>query len=363
MRSLLSKGYEVYALAPKDEYSSKLIAEGITFIPIALKNYSMNPIKDIALLFELCRLYRALRFDHIFHYTIKPNVYGSIAAYLSRVPQHVAVTTGLGKMFRFKSKLSHFLSLVLYRLAGKLTDEIWFLNEHDRDVFVKNKITLFSKTRILPSEGININKFRQRKGKLNSNNVRFLFAGRLLFEKGLNEYITAALEIKKRYKHVRIELLGFIDEHNPDAVSIDTIASWQKQGIKYLGSTEDVRPYLDRADCLVFPSYYQEGVSRILLEAASMSTPIITTDSVGCREVVVNEWNGFLCKPKSIESLTKTIEKFLSLSIVQRQLMGDNGRDWVKRNYSEDRIIAIYHQFISDDLKESVTPMTTHTNI
>lgn len=363
MRSFLSKGYKVYALAPKDEYSSKLLSEGITFIPISLKNYSMNPVKDMTLFFELWRLYRSVRFDHIFHYTIKPNVYGSFAAYLARVPQHVAITTGLGKMFRFKSKLAHFLSLLLYRLAAKATDEIWFLNDQDREVFLKNNITNSSKTRILPSEGINLNKFRQRKAHQNSNIVRFLFAGRLLYEKGLNEYVAAALEIKSRYKHARFELLGFIDQQNPDAVSIKTIASWQKKGIKYLGSTEDVRLYLDRADCLVFPSYYQEGVSRILLEAASMSMPIITTDSVGCRDIVVDGWNGLLCIPRSIESLTDAIEKFIVLTKEQRQSMGNNGRQWVKNNYAEDKIIDIYHQFISSPVKQeehlAATPTKT----
>lgn len=342
MRSLTNKGYKVYALAPQDSYSAKLIAQGINFVPIKLNNYSMNPAKDIMLLCRLYLIYRKEAFGCVFHYTIKPNIYGSMAASLAKVPRRIIVVTGLGKMFRFKSAILHRLSLFMYHIAVRCSRQVWFLNEHDSDMFLRHGLLKHRQSYILPSEGVDINKYRSIKTKTEKRTTRFLFAGRLLFDKGIKEYAEAALWIKKRYPNVRFEILGFIDDSNPDAVSIDHIVSWQKQGIKYLGSTEDVRPYLDRCDCLVFPSYYQEGISRILLEAASMSRPIITTDNVGCRDVVIHGYNGLLCDKRSTDSLITVIQEFLSFSFEKRISMGDYGRRYIMEKFSEEHIIDCY---------------------
>lgn len=339
----------MYTIAPKDEYSTKLIAEGVTFIPLKLNNYSTNPIDDLRLFIQLWRLYRKLQLDLIFHYTIKPNIYGSIAAKLAKTERHVAITTGLGKMFRFESSLANRLSIQLYRAAAKCTDEMWFLNTEDRNKFVAKGILGIEKSRVLPSEGIDTNKYRAVRPYRESKITRFLFAGRLLYEKGIQEYVDTARIMRRANKNLRFEILGYIDEKNQNSVSLETLKAWQQEGIiKYLGSTEDVRPFVDRADCVVLPSYYQEGISRILMEAASMSTPIITTDNIGCEDVVIHNWNGYIAKKNSVDSLVENVRAFLLLNYKERCAMGDRGRELVKQKYQEDKILLIYQNFMHD---------------
>ncbi len=342
LRSLIAQGKQVYVLAPRDNYSAKLISEGVHYIPLEIDNYGMNPLRDLKLLWTLFRTYRTYRFDKIYHYTIKPNIYGSIAAYLAKIHTHVAVVTGLGKMFRFKSPLTSFLANNLFKVACRINSQTWFLNIHDQQKFIQEGICPKHKSLVLPSEGINISKFRPGK-KTQTPLIRFLFAGRLLKQKGIELYLQAAKIFKLTYPNVRFEVLGFIDENNPDAITYKEIGQWHQQGfIKYLGSTEDVRPYIQRADCIVFPSFYQEGLSRILLESASMATPIITSDQVGCREVVINRVTGYLCKKKSLASLVTCIETFLSLSPRDREIMGAAARQRVKERYDME-LVKVYY--------------------
>ena len=342
IRYLQAQGHEVFVIAPKDNYSGKLIAEGVHYIPIQLNNYGINPLLDLSYTGALYKKYRHFRFNRIYHYTIKPNIYGSLAAYLAQVNESTIVVTGLGKMFLFKSRLSNFLSRALYRIACSCADKIWFLNVHDRGKFIEEKICSSNKTQILPSEGINTQKFRPV-AKNESNITRFLFAGRLIRPKGIYQYLTAASIMRKRFPNTRFEVIGFIDESNPESIQYDEILEWQNAGImRYLGSTEDVRPYIQRADCLVFPSFYQEGLSRILLEAASMATPIITTDQVGCRSVIKHNTTGFLCEPRNIDDLVKHLEIFLALDYDDKVLMGRKARELVKKQFDVELIKPYY---------------------
>lgn len=354
IRHFVRGGFEVYCIAPKDHYSTKLIAEGAHFIPLKLENYSVNPIDDLYLIGQLWRLYRRHHFDHIFHYTIKPNIYGSIIARLLRLPHHVAITTGLGRLFRFSNILVNMLSVLLYRIASRAADEVWFLNEKDKKTFVDKKIVKIEKTRILPSEGIDTLKFRPFGIKKNTPIIRFLFAGRLLRDKGIELFVHAARELRKNHKHLRFEVLGYIDERNPNSISHIKIKEWQQAGyIKYLGSTEDVRPFLERADCVVFPSYYQEGVSRILLEAASMATPIISSDQNGCIDIVKDGKNGFVCRKNDLASLNFSLRQFINLDKEERMIMGQSGRRLVKENYDISKIVEIYENSVFDNSRNS----------
>ncbi len=235
---------------------------------------------------------------------------------------------------------------LLYRVACKLSTETWFLNTDDYQKFIDNKIiNTHSTVRILPSEGINTSKFRALYKKRKTPITRFLFAGRLLGQKGIVHFVEAAKQIKRLNKNVRFEILGFIDPKNPDSVSYTQIKNWQNLGIiKYLGSTEDVRPFIDRADCVILPSFYKEGISRVLLEAASMSTPLITTDNTGCKELVINNITGFICAKKSTSSLILAIQKFLDLDSIERLKMGQNGRDYIKTQFDINKIISIYYR-------------------
>lgn len=348
LRSLMSFGVEVYVVAPRDEYSVKLISEGINFIPLHMDKYGTNPLKDLLLTLRLVRIYHRHRFDHIFHYTIKPNLYGSMAAWICS-SSSTAITTGLGRMFQFKNPFVNFVSKRLYQVAGWCTKEMWFLNERDRNTFLQHALVSENKTFILPSEGVNCSKFKSLNKKKTTPITRFLFAGRLLNNKGIREFVEAARIIKAQFSKVRFEILGFLDEHNKNSISREELSLWHKQGIiKYLGATEDVRPFIDRCDCVVFPSYYQEGISRVLLEASSMSKPVITTNTEGCRQVIVNGLSGMICRPQSVEDLVVALIDFLYLPRADREIMGQYGRSRVLAKYEVGKIVDIYFKKLRD---------------
>ena len=343
IQKLRELGHYVLVIAPKDQFSAKIISKGIDFQNLELDNYGTNPFGDFRTFCQLLRIYREYKPDFIFHYTIKPNIYGSLAARWRGIPC-IAVTTGLGYLFSKKNQLIPFIASVLYRFAMRKCLEVWFLNDTDRDVFVRKKIISPSKAFILNSEGVNTTFFAPTDFEISpERELRFLFAGRILWEKGIGLFVETARRIKTKYKNVHFQILGFIDPANPDSVPIDLIAKWQKQRIiSYLGETTNVRPFIAKADCLVLPSYYREGVSRVLLEAASMAKPIITTDNVGCREVVEDGVNGFLCLPANPEDLEKKIEHFILMSKDERFHMGWAGRKKVLEQFDEKDIIRTY---------------------
>jgi glycosyltransferase involved in cell wall biosynthesis len=344
IRQLRDEGFEVIVVAPKDEFSAKLIAEGFKYLHIDIDNYGINPLRDVRTVFQLMHIYRKYNPDFIFHYTIKPNIYGSLAAWRCGIPS-VAVTTGLGHLFTFKNGLVRFLTLWLYRIAAKLSQEVWFLNDSDRAHFIKKGIVSAKKAFLLESEGVNLKWFKplEKPEKHIGHRVRFLFAGRLLRDKGVFEFAEAARILSAKYPNAEFELLGFINPENVNSVTPEQIEEWQKQEIlTYLGETDDVRQVLSACSCLVFPSFYGEGISRILLEAAAMGKPIITTDNTGCREVVIDGVTGFLTEPRSTSDLIAKLENFIRLSPEDRLTMGRAARKNIEEKFDENRIITHY---------------------
>lgn len=355
IRAFMTRGYDVHVIAPRDGYSDKLIAEGVHFQPLPIDNYSTNPLRDLRSLYFLYRVYRQEQFTMVFHYTIKPIIYGSIAASWAGI-RSIAITTGLGKMFRFESRITQAVISALYKYAANCAEQMWFLNGSDRDRMTAAGIVLSDKTMILSSEGINTDKYRPSRKEKRTSMFRFLFAGRLLREKGVYDYVAAAREIRKSYKHARFELLGFLDDRNPDSVSLADIEAWQQEGlINYLGSTEDVRPYIDRVDCVVLPSYYQEGISRILLEAASMATPVITSDQPGCAQVIEDGRSGIVVRERDHDGLVTAMSHLLALSQGDLIRWGEHGRAYVKQRYNEDIVIKRYIEVLDQPTKMIIT--------
>ena len=346
IRGLQQEGYEVTVIAPKDSFTSKLVAEGINYHEISISNYGTNPITELKLIRRFYKTYKKIKPDMIFHYTIKPNIYGSIAAAFCKIPS-IIVTTGLGQMFQFKNFFVRWITLTFYRIATFLAKEVWFLNDNDKDVFVYKRIVRKSKARVLKSEGIDTDWFKPKKQKKFYID-RFLFAGRLIWDKGVREFVEAAKLVKKKYPQVKFELLGFIDQSNPNSVPYDTINEWQKKRIiTYLGETSDIRPFMEKASCLVFPSFYREGVSRVLMEAASMETPIITTDNVGCKEIVDHNKNGFVVDVNNVYKLAKAIESFIELEDNDKLVMGKLGRKKMIDQYDQNKIVDFYLNTVS----------------
>ncbi len=342
IRLLLNQGIKVIVVAPKDSFTAKLIAEEILFEELHLDNYGTNLFSELGVVRQLYRIYKRTKPDFIFHYTIKPNIYGSIAASLNKIDSIIFIT-GLGQLFKFNNKLIESIILWFYKLACKKSKEVWFLNKNDRDVFVNLGLVQTNKVKILPSEGINTNWFNPTQVKKQSEYTKFLFAGRLLWEKGLHEYVKAAREVKRTRKDVVFKVLGFIDQDNPGSVTYSKMMQWQREGIiEYIGETTDIKPFLQDCDCFVFPSYYKEGISRVLLEAASMKTPIITTDNVGCRDVIVDGKTGFIVEPKNVEVLVQKMNDFLKMEFEDRIKMGESSREFIIENFSQEKINEIY---------------------
>ena len=364
IRHLKNQGIEIVVIAPKDAFTAKLVAEGIEFYEIEISNYGTNPVVELGLIRNLVRLYKEINPQLIFHYTIKPNIYGTLAARYCGIPS-VIITTGLGHLFEFKNRIVSTITLFLYRISCTFSKKTLFLNSNDLDVFVYKKVVKKSKAILLRGEGIDLDWFSPKKVQKHPRKTIFLFAGRLLIDKGVNEYVEAAQKIRAQYKDVEFQILGFVDQSNPNSIAYQQIIEWQhKKIISYLGETSDVRPYLAKCDCLVFPSYYREGVSRILMEASAMECPIITTDNVGCREVVDDGINGFLVIPKDVSSLVEAIGKFLNLCIEDRQLMGKLGRSKMNREFDQEIVFRQYDEIISSllEIKQGKKQHTLQNN-
>ena len=347
VRHLLAR-FEVLIIAPRDEFADELTLAGCRFVEIRFNNRSENPVADYTLYRSLQRIYRTERPDIIFHYVIKPNIYGSMAAAGAGI-RSVAVITGLGYSFDRNNWLNRVVAY-LYRKALKKASEAWFLNEEDASVFVRRRLVTAGKVRILPGEGINTEYFSPpaHRPVARSRAFHFLMSTRLLKSKGVGMYVEAARILGKKYHDVRFTLIGFFERHHPDSITEGELRYWQrKKIIEYGGFARDVRPFLRQADCFVFPSFYHEGIPRCLLEAAAMEIPIITSFNTGCREVVKEGVNGFLCSPHNITELTARMEEMMKLEPAERARLGHNGRQLVSGKYGIDRILKEYDRAVS----------------
>jgi glycosyltransferase involved in cell wall biosynthesis len=331
-RHLSSLNAEVFIIAPRDKHSEKLISEGFYFIDAPIKSYSNNPFDDFRYFSFLYRKYSKIQFTHIFHYTIKANIYGSLAARMLGI-QSTAIVTGMGRLFRLKKGVKKSLMFLLYKIGCFAANFVWFLNEEDKSFFLTNRIVSKIKVGLLPSEGINLHKYFPKQEKDFSTTV-FLFAGRLLLEKGIFVFLKAAERVKGYNPNVHFSVLGFIDQSDNNSIDQEMILDFQKRGIiTFYGDSENVKPFIEQATCVVLPSVYGEGVSKILMEAAAMKTPIITSRNRGCSEVVVDGYNGFLCEGNNVDSLVDQMLAFISLDVRAKKIMGENGRKHVNKKY------------------------------
>lgn len=351
IRSLVAAGHEVVAVAPKDKYAASLNALGCRFVPLHMENGGTNPLKDALLTWRFLRLFIDERPDVYLGYTIKPNVYGSIVAHLLRIPV-INNIAGLGIVFG-KSGFLQKVVRALYRLALLRSAKVFFQNSDDRHLFIKGAIVRAELTDLLPGSGVDLNRFVPTAipcTKSSTGKFRFLLISRMLWEKGVGEFSDAAKLVRFNWPQTEFCLLGFLDVQNPDAISRTEMDSLVAAGINYLGTSDDVRVEIAKADCIVLPSYYREGTPRTLLEAAAMGRPIITTDAVGCREVVEDGVNGYLCKMRDAKDLAAKMHQMLCLPAEQLTEMGLRGRAKMQADFDEKIVIKKYLVAIQDIL-------------
>jgi glycosyltransferase involved in cell wall biosynthesis len=339
VNTLIEQGYEVHTIAPVDEYTDYLKEAGCIHHPLRMDSRGANPIKDSALIVELFLIYRRIKPDVILHYTIKPNVYGTLAAALLKIPV-VNNVCGLGTVF-LKENIVSSVALMLYKLSFRFATKVYFQNDDDRQLFLDKKLVDAEIVDILPGSGIDLKRFLPTDYKRNES-FTFLLISRLITDKGILEYIEAIEKLRQEGFQARYQLLGAIDERHKRGIKATIIDEWIKnQTVEYLGTTEDVRPYIAAADCVVLPSY-REGTPRTLLEAASSAKPIIATDVPGCNHVVKNDFNGLLCKLKDADDLAEKMKLMASHTDETLQRYGQNGRSTVEAMFDESIVINSY---------------------
>lgn len=355
IRAMLAKGHEVFACAadPVPEAMVELSRWGAQYIRVPLARTAMRLWEDLDTLATLYRLMRRIRPDVVLAYTIKPVVWGGLAAQLARIPTVFSMLEGLGYAFTpspgFRRSIAKEAATVLYRFALPRSRAVFFLNPDDIDEFVERRLVRRDKCVLVNGTGIDLDFYAPAPLP---KKPRFLMICRLLQDKGVREYVAAARFLRANYPEASFALAGPLD-YNPSGISFAEVEAWHREGlIEYLGVLRDVRPALANAAVYVLPSYYREGVPRTLLEAMSMGRPAITTNAPGCRETIVmpsgyslnkesremiRGENGFLIPTKNIEKLVQAMEQFI-LKPVLVEKMGRRSRELAEKKYDVHRV-------------------------
>ena len=356
INKLKEKGFEVHTASPDLDDSNpnkqKLNDAGIITHNIYMQRTGMNPKNDFRTIWNLFQLIKELQPEYVLAYTIKPVVYGMIAAYYAKVPHRIALITGLGYVFQSSendTKKVQFIKKItrsLYKLALSKTNLVFFQNSDDEQLFRQlNILTPMQNSAIVNGSGVNTKTFAQVPlPAVNGHAVNFLFIARLLNDKGVQEYAAAARIIKAKYPEAIFHIVGYLDS-NPSSISQAELDSWIEDGtIQYWGRLSDVRPAIEAAHVFVLPSY-REGTPRTVLESMSMGRAIITTNAPGCRQTVEVNRNGFLVEVKAVEGLADAMEKFITQPALI-QTMGQASREIAETKYD----VEIVNQFMFDKM-------------
>ena len=344
VRALQSAGYQPVIIAPQDSAAdARMRGLGVERVPIEIDRAGLNPFADFRLFLRYRSLLKRLRPAAYLGYTIKPNIYGSLAAASLGIPALPNVS-GLGTAFIQGGGLRALVTR-LYRIGFARAPVVFFQNEDDRDLFVARRIVRPAQARVLPGSGVDLEHFAP--APLLEGSPVFLFIGRLLRDKGVGEFVEAARSIRREYPHARFQLLGGLDEGNRTGIRQPELDSWVAERIvEHLGTTDDVRPFIAAASAVVLPSY-REGLPRSLLEAAAMARPLIASDVPGCRDVIEDGVNGFLCKVRDSAALAEAMRRLASLPRARQLAMGKAGRRRVQERFSEALVVRAYLDVLS----------------
>lgn len=334
MKAMIDTGYRVVISHPDgDERVGYFTSIGCEDQITEFDRRGINPIKDIQLLINYCKLIKTCKPMAVLTYTIKPNVYGGLACRLMRTPQ-LANVTGLGDSIENEGVLQK-ISILLYRIGLSRAERVFFQNQYNRTFCIENGIAS-KESILLPGSGVNLAHHTYQDYPFDDT-VRFLFIGRLIKSKGIEEFFEAATRLKEVYSNIEFQVLGSCE--GDYLAKLDDLVG--RRVIKYLGSTSDVRPFIRDVHCTIMPSYH-EGMSNVNLESAANGRPVITTNVPGCIETVVDGITGFVCESKSASSLTEAVVRFLNLSYEERQEMGIAARQKVEREFDRQIVVDQY---------------------
>lgn len=335
MQALKNAGHRVFISAPFDMAAPSFEEMGCEVIDIKFNRKGTNPLKDLGLVMQYRKLIKKVKPNVVLSYTIKPNLYGGMACQLCGVPQ-IANVTGLGSAVENPGWLQH-LTILLYKVGLRRAHTVFFQNKANME-FCKEHKMVKRNVKLIPGSGVNLQHHALQPYPAKDEPIRFIFISRILREKGIEEYLNAAQEIKNKYSSTEFHILGFCEENYQN--QIDRL---QKEGfIIYHGAQNDVRPYIGKAWCMVHPSFYPEGMSNVLLESCAAGRPIITTDRPGCGEIVETGVNGYIVNQRDAYDVSRKIEQFIELSYEQKREMGLAARLKVEREFDRQIVVDAY---------------------
>lgn len=341
-------GYEVIAVAPYDEFTKMIVERGYKFIELkSLSRSGINPVKDWNFIVELIKLYRKEKPAIALHFTIKPSLYGAISARLANI-KSISVDVGLGYLFIKKSPITLMIK-ILYRISCALANKLIVQNHDDKLIIAGNTLYFNKNVAIISALGVDTRYFSPNVcGEKNKDKIIFLMFCRLVWTKGIKEYVEAAREVKKIYPNIEFWLLGPIDRDHPAAIAEEEIIRMQNEGsITYLPFIQDHRSYICKADVVVLPSY-REGLPSSNIEAMAMEKPIITTNAPGCRETIEDGVNGFIVPINNVKVLANAMIKMIKIGENGRKKMGVNGRKKVLKDFDKKIVFERYMAIIED---------------
>lgn len=358
-RELAARGAEVVMMSPAGSYGERLKQAGFTWIPLRMNRRGLNPLEEVGVIREVYGIYRRVRPDLVHHFTIKPVVYGAIAARLAGVRAVVNAIAGLGYVFSSDAPRAAILRPFVRRflrsaLNGKST-RVVVQNSDDRAELLAHKLVTDAAIRLIRGSGVNTDLYAPRPARSDHDPPRVLLATRLLRDKGVAEFVAAADIVRRSGGTALFLMAGAPDPGNPSAVSGEEIEEWHRRGsVVALGHVDNMRELLGSVDIVVLPSY-REGVPRILIEAASAGLPVVATDVPGCREIVEHDVNGLLVAPRNAGELAAAIGRLLADPDLRRQ-MGNRGRDKVIAEFDE-RIVIRRTIDVYQELSQYASPL------
>ena len=345
VQALLNDGHELVALAPRDDRSPRLAEMGVRLIPLKMNSFGTSPLEETALLVRMGAAMRRERPAAILGFTIKNNLYGGFCARGLGIP-FIPNVTGLGLAFAGRVWWEPIVR-GLYRAAFAKAPVVFFQNSEDMALFLAARLARPDQAVLLPGSGVDLEHFTPQPWRGDAGEIRFLLIARMLWKKGIGDFVEAARLVKRKYPHAVFQLLGPIDEQNPGKVSEARLKEWAAEGVaEYLGSTEEVGPFIAQADCIVLPSFYREGTPRSLLEAAACARPVITTDMPGCRDTVDHGKSGYLCPAQDPAALAGRMIEMIEAGRDGRARLGRAAREKVEREFDERIVIAAYRRAV-----------------
>lgn len=332
LQELMNQGAEVYISLPYGTLVDPLKEMGCKFVETNVDRRGMNPLKDYKLILQYYEMIKRVKPDMVITYTIKPNLYGGMVCRMLRVPYAMNIT-GLGTAFQSENMVRK-IACFLYRIVGKKAKVVFFENEGNRQVFLNEKLVKEKQTCRLNGAGVNVDEYLYEEYPDEKDPVRFLFIGRVMQEKGVDELFEAARRIKKEYPDVVFDIIGpFEDDYE------ETIRQLEEDKIiEYHGYQDDVKPFIKRSHCFVLPSWH-EGMANTNLECASMGRPVITSKIHGCMEAVIEEKSGLLCEKQNTEDLYRQMKKFVKLPYEDKQAMGQAGRKHMEKIFDKKKVV------------------------